>query len=244
MFAAVLDAIRNGDLNAQFEFVFINRDRGQTSPTDSFIELSEANQIPTITISSLKFRRQHNNAPWSQLRESFDRAVLSELESFKPDISVMAGYMLFAPEISRDMPILNEHPALPGGTIGKWQDAIWDVIQNNSDRHGAMIHIATPQLDRGPVISTCSFTVRGSGFDSLWQDARNRDISQLRKSGDEAFPLFAAIRRAGVKRERPLVVETLKAIADGEIDLLSIKQGAHIEPIDMSERVDRAANRQ
>ena len=241
MFTAVLDAIRNGDLNAQFEFVFINRDRGQTSPTDSFIELSEANQIPTITISSLKFRHQNNNAPWSQLRESFDHVVISKLKPFKPDISVMAGYMLFAPQISRDMLVLNQHPALPGGTIGKWQDAIWDVIQKSGNDHGAMVHVATPQLDRGPVITTCSFTVRGPDFDPLWQDARNRGISQLRKSGDESFPLFAAIRRAGLKRERPLVVETLKAIANGEIDLDAIKQDAHIEPIDMSARVDRVA---
>ena len=243
MFTAVLDAIRSGDLNARFEFVFINRDRGQTAPTDSFIELSEANQIPTITLSSLKFRRQHDNASWDQLRESFDGLALSELKPFKPDISVMAGYMLFAPEISRHMLVLNQHPALPGGTIGKWQDAIWDVIQNDGNCHGAMIHIATPELDLGPVVTTCSFSVRGPGFDSLWQDTPKRDISQLRKSGDESFPLFATIRRVGVQRERPLVVETLKAIADGEIDLNSIKQGGHIEPIDMSERVELAAFR-
>ena len=239
MFTAVLDAIRNGTLNAEFEFVFINRERGQTVPTDSFINLAENHDIPTITLSSREFRGQHGNAPWSQLREPYDREVLSKLASFKPDISVMAGYMLFAPEISRQMLILNQHPALPGGTIGKWQDANWDVIEDGRDRHGVMMHIATPELDRGPVVSTCSFPVRGPQFDALWKDTRNQDIAYLRKSGDESLPLFAAIRQAGLIRERPLVVATLKAIDDHEIDLGDLRAEHPIEPLDMTDRIER-----
>ena len=240
MFTAVLDAIQSGRLNAEFEFVFVSRERGQTAPTDSFLDLTEANEIPTVTLSSQRFRRVHDRKPWSQLRGAYDEAVLSKLEDFAPDVSVMAGYMLFAPEISRSMLILNQHPALPGGSIGKWQEAIWDVIENNDDRHGAMMHIATPELDRGPVASFCSFSVRGPGFDPLWQQALHYDIGELRSNCDENLPLFAAIREAGVKRERPLVVETLKAVADGEIDLRSIADGRHSEPVDMTDRVEAA----
>ncbi len=240
MFEAVLHAIQTNHLNATFEFVFINRERGQTGPTDSFLDLTKHNNIPTVTLSSLNYRRQNNYAPWAELRESFDRAVLSKLEPFEPDISVMAGYMLFAPEISRKMLVINQHPALPGGTIGKWQDAVWDVIENHNDHHGSMIHIATPELDRGPVMTICSFPVRDSHFDELWDDARSLDIAQLRASGDETLPLFTAIREAGVKRERPLVVETLKAIADGDIDLLAFRNGSQTEPVDMTSSVEAA----
>ena len=108
----------------------------------------------------------------------------------------MAGYMLFAPEISRQMLCLNQHPALPGETIGKWQNAVWDVIEQGADIHGSMIHIATPELDRGPVATFCSFPVTGDRFDPLWQDANNRDVSALRESGDETLPLFTAIGAA------------------------------------------------
>ena len=157
MFTAVLNAIQSGHLNAEFEFVFVSRERGQTAPTDSFLDLTAANNVETVTLSSQRFRRDNDGAPWSKLREAYDKAALSALERFSPDVSVMAGYMLYAPEISRRMLILNQHPALPGGTIGKWQDAVWDVIENQDDRHGAMMHIATPELDRGPVASFLRF---------------------------------------------------------------------------------------
>ena len=113
MFTAVLDAIRSSHLNAEFEFVFVSRERGQTAPTDSFLDLTEANNIETVTLSSHRFRRDNNGAAWSKLREAYDNAVLSALDGFTPDISVMAGYMLYAPEISRRMLVLNQHPALP-----------------------------------------------------------------------------------------------------------------------------------
>ena len=240
MFTAVLDAITSRHLNAEFEFVFVSRERGQTIPTDSFLDLTEANNIETVTLSSQRFRRANDGAPWSKLREAYDNAVLSALDRFAPDISVMAGYMLYAPEISRRMLILNQHPALPGGTIGKWQDAVWDVIENEQDRHGAMMHIATPELDRGPVATYCSFSVRTPQFQPLWADAQRYEIGELRSNGDENLPLFKAIREAGVMRERPLVVETLKSVANGEIDLNAIAAGTHSRPVDMTEAVEEA----
>ncbi len=240
MFVAVLDAIQSGRLNADFEFVFVSRERGQTAPTDSFLDLAEANSIETVTLSSQRFRRENEGAPWPKLRQAYDKAALSALERFSPDVSVMAGYMLYAPEISRRMLILNQHPALPGGTIGKWQDAVWDVIENKQDRHGAMMHVATSELDRGPVATYCSFSVRAPEFRSLWADAQHYDIDELRSKGYENLPLFNAIREAGVKRERLLVVETLKAVADGEIDLSAIVAGAQSHPVDMTDTVDAA----
>lgn len=240
MFTAILNAIHSERLNAEFEFVFVNRERGQTAPTDSFLDLTAANNVETVTLSSQRFRHNNDDAPWSKLRESYDKAALSALERFSPDVSVMAGYMLFAPEISRRMLILNQHPALPGGAIGKWQDAVWDVIENNEDQHGAMMHIATPELDRGPVATYCSFSIRGPEFDPYWEEAKASDIDQMRRASDESLPLFAAIREAGLKRERPLVVETLKAVANGEIDLSEIAAGMQSHPIDMTEAVEAA----
>ncbi len=240
MFTAVLDAIRSRHLNAEFEFVFVSRERGQTAPTDSLLDLTEANNIETVTFSSQRFRRDNHGAPWSKLREAYDNAVLSALDRFTPDVSVMAGYMLYAPEISRRMLVINQHPALPGSTIGKWQDAVWDVIEKNEDRHGAMMHIATPELDRGPVATYCSFSVRGPEFNPYWEDAKASDIDQMRRARDESLPLFAAIREVGLKRERPLVVETLKAVANGEIDLSEIAAGMQSRPIDMTEAVEAA----
>ena len=240
MFEAVFGAIQAGELNASIEFVFLNRERGQTAPTDSFLDLVESQGIPLVTLSSRRYRRERGNAPWSVLRSDFDRAVLAKINRYNPDVSVMAGYMLFAPEISREMLILNQHPALPGGTIGRWQDAIWDVIENRAETHGSMIHIATSELDRGPIATVCSFSVRGTSFDVLWADADKADITALRRASDESLPLFRAVREEGVKRERPLVVETLKAIVANEIDLDAVARGAIDSPLDLTERVEAA----
>ncbi len=240
MFTAVLDAMKSGALAAKFEFVFVSRERGQTEPTDSFMDLVDANDIPLVTLSSLKFRRANGNTPWNHLRDCFDNAILAKIAGYNPDVSVMAGFMLFTPGVSRKLLCLNQHPALPGGPIGKWQDAIWDVIERDEDQHGSMVHIATPELDRGPVATFCRFPIRGGDFDPKWEDAKNQHIPTLARAGDENLPLFAAIREAGVKRERPLVVETLKAVANREVDIEAIADGTTVEPIDMTDRVEAA----
>ena len=243
MFTAVQDAINRGYLDAEIEFVFVNRERGQTIPTDRFLDLVEASSIPLVTLSSQRFRRENGNGPWGSLRHEFEREALSRLGRFSPDVSVMAGFMLFTPELSRHMLLLNQHPALPSGAIGRWQDAIWEVIEKAGETHGSMMHIATPDLDRGPVVSTCSFALRGADFSPLWQYAQNLNIADLRSSGDENLPLFAAIRNSGVQREPHLVVETLRSIAQGAIDLDAIVKGDIVEPVDLTCKVDLALMR-
>ena len=55
--------------------------------------------------------------------------------------------------------MLNLHPALPGGPKGMWQQVIWELLEDEADETGAMIHLATAQLDRGPVVSTFRFSL-------------------------------------------------------------------------------------
>ena len=52
---ATIDAIDSGRLNAAFEFVFVNRSRGQTKATDRFLDLVESRGIPLVTLSSRDF---------------------------------------------------------------------------------------------------------------------------------------------------------------------------------------------
>ena len=46
---------------------------------------------------------------------------------------------------------------------------------------------------------------------------QGRSVEELRESAGEALPLFQAIREAGTARERLLVVETLRASAEGRV---------------------------
>ncbi len=239
MFKAVIDAIDSERLNGSIEFVFVNRERGQTVPTDRFLDLVESREIPLLTLSSSRFRRERD-APWRELRSDFDRAVIELLSGFDPDVTMQAGYMLYAPILCEKFLMLNQHPALPEGTIGMWQDAVWDVIQNRDMETGSMVHLSTADLDRGPVASMCRFSVRGPGFDPHWREAANLNIEHLRIERNEELPLFAAIRRAGLLRERPLVVETLRAVSKGQIDLQALKCDDSFQPLDLTKRVEEA----
>jgi phosphoribosylglycinamide formyltransferase-1 len=215
---SALTAIDSGDLPAELSFVFVNRVKGQTKRTDRFLELVESRGIPLITLSSRDFRRSHDNRPWAELREDFDRAAIELLRPHSADIAVHAGYMLIAPLLCSEYLTLNLHPALPGGTIGMWQQAVWDVITEGLDETGAMIHVSTEEVDEGPVLATAKFSVRGEDFEPLWDDIAGVDLSTLKIEPGEKLPLFRAIRHAGLLRERPLLIETLKAVAQGRID--------------------------
>ncbi len=164
------------------------------------------------------------------------------LEPYEFDLGVLAGFMLiFGEEAAARWDLLNLHPAAPGGPAGMWQDVIWQLIEQNADRAGVMIHLATPELDGGPVVTYCTYSIRGPEFAQFWQDAGKR--AEL----GEELPLFQAIRRAGVAREVPLVLETLRAFADGRLRIED-KQvvdagGRTIDGYDLSEEIEALAGR-
>ncbi|MBT4126283.1 MAG: hypothetical protein HOE43_07780 [Chloroflexi bacterium] len=215
---SALKAIDSGDLAAELAFVFVNRVKGQTKRTDRFLNLVESRGIPLVTLSSRDFRRSHDNKPWAELREAFDQAAIELLRPHSADIAVHAGYMLIAPLLCSEYLTLNLHPALPGGTIGMWQQAVWDVITEDLDETGAMIHVSTEEVDEGPVLATTTFSVKGEDFTPHWNEVSNADRTKLKEDSGEDLPLFKAIREAGLLRERPLLIETLKAVAQGRID--------------------------
>jgi phosphoribosylglycinamide formyltransferase-1 len=126
--------------------------------------------------------------------------------------------MLIAPLLCSEYLTLNLHPALPGGTIGMWQQAVWDVITECLDETGAMIHVSTEEVDEGPVLSTTKFSVKGDEFSPMWNELSQTDLTIIKEDIGEDLPLFKAIREAGLLRERPLLIETLKAVASGRID--------------------------
>ena len=235
LLTATLEAIDSGQLNAAIKFVFCNRERGQAEGSDRFITLAESNGIPVITLSSHRFRSEHGNRPWAGLREEFDRAVLELIEPFEVDMTVNAGYMLIAPLLCQEHLMINLHPALPGGPTGMWQNVIWELIEEKATESGAMVHIVTEEVDGGPVLSFCRFSTRGKELDPLWHAVAGQSAAELRETAGQAHPLFVRLREMGLERERALVVETLKAIAAGQI---SLQDTTKTGPIDLTDAVE------
>ena len=229
-----LRAIAEGRLDAEIVCVFCNREHGQSANTDAFLDDVEAAGIPLITSSSLAWRRrvggeisdpQGDLAPW---RRDYDADALKAISEYEPDAAMLAGYMLVVTDALCDaLPMLNLHPALPDGPIGVWQTVIHELIAAGASENGMMLQRVTTELDRGAVVSLCHYPIRGQGFDELW--------TAPPRQGDEESALFQAIRAAGVAREPIFVVETLRAIADGRIDLAG--QGG---PLDLTADVESA----
>lgn len=223
---AAVEAVRSGALDARIAFVFSNRERGQFAATDAFFDQVEAYGIPLLTLSDARFRRERDGevarkgAPLPAWRTDYDRAVLELLRPYPYDLGMLAGYMLIATEpLIAHRPLLNLHPAAPGGPAGAWQDVTWQLIALRAGHSGVRIHLSTAVLDDGPIVTYCTYPLRGPSLDLLWQAAASRSVDDIKEQDGEAFPLFREIRRRGAARELPLVVETLRGFADGRLRL-------------------------
>ena len=214
----VADAIRDGGLDAEIEFVFSNREPGEAEGSDAFFELVRSYGLPLVTLSSARYRREHGGGPMSRHREGFDREAMALLGGYQPDVCALAGYMLICSgEMCRRYPLLNLHGALPDGPTGTWQSVIWELMESRATRTGAMIHMATVEVDRGPVLSHCELPIIGGAFDEERRALAGRSIEQVRNEEGEENGLFKLIRSEGYRREPYLLLATLGAVADGRV---------------------------
>jgi phosphoribosylglycinamide formyltransferase-1 len=225
LFEAAVGAIRSGRLSAEIAVVFCNREAGEDEASDAFCAGVEAAGVPLVRFSDRRFRRERGGevvrkgGALPEWRAEYDREVIRLLEPYPFDLGVLAGYkLIFGPEATARWDLLNLHPAAPGGPAGIWQDVIWELIAQGAERAGVMMHLATPVLDEGPVVAYCTYSIRGPAFDPLWRDVEScRTVGEAQGTKGEELPLFKAIRAAGVARETPLVIETLRAFAEGRV---------------------------
>ncbi len=248
---AVRESIDSGETEAEIAFVFCSRDYGETEATDVFLRMVEDYGIPLVTFSYQKFKAAviHRDISRPDIlprwRLAYDREVMRRLQHFKPDLCVLAGYMLVVgPEMCRKYDMINLHPAAPGGPAGTWQEVIWKLIETGASRTGAMMHLVTPELDRGPVVTYCSFSIRGGPFDRYWEEIRGRSLALVRREEGEKNRLFQLIRRHGAARELPLVTATIRAFSRGEIRINPDKRvvdaaGKPVNGYDLTDEVNR-----
>ena len=204
-------------IDARIEFVFSNREPGEAEGSDAFFALVNEYGMPLVTHSSAKFRRERGGG-FAALRAEYDRQVMGLLAGRAVDICVLAGYMLIAGgEMCRAYPLLNLHPALPDGPIGTWQEVVWQLIEQRAPRTGAMIHLATEEVDRGPVVSYVTVPLTGPAFQPHWQALESQDLTGIKAAQGEEFPLFQLIRREQFSREPYLLLETLRALSNGAV---------------------------
>jgi len=179
--------------NVEISFVCSNRERGDKAESDQFLDLVKKLKLKIVSFPIALYH--------------FD---------------VLAGDMLiWGFRRCKEHDAINLHPALPQGPKGTWQQVIWQIIRDRSLEHGVMIHLVTPELDRGPVVSYCRFSLQGAKFDPLWQkldkQLKTKRLDEIIEEEGEENPLFMEIRHEGFIREIPLLIHTIKQFAEGNL---------------------------
>jgi phosphoribosylglycinamide formyltransferase 1 len=226
LFAAVMDRMATGFIPGRLAYVFCDRAPGETEASDRFLAEVRDRGVPLVTQSSGKLRALIKaQAPdLSACRDAFDAQVIEQVQDYAADVAVLAGYMLIAsPRLCRAFLCLNLHPAVPGGPKGTWQQVMWQVLEAGHQEAGGMMHLATPELDEGPPVTYFHLPLSGPEFEPLWADftRKRRELSlvEIQAREGEAEPLFAKIRQEELRREFPLILLTLKNLAEGRFTL-------------------------
>ncbi len=134
---AFIDRVAAGNLALDLSVVFSNR------PEAYGLERAEKAGIPTACI-------EHGAYPD---RESFDRAVIDDLDAYQPELVVLAGFMRILSPVfvsHYEGRILNIHPALLPRYPGLYTHQ--RVLDAGDEWHGSTVHFVTEELDGGPRI--------------------------------------------------------------------------------------------
>lgn len=221
---AAWQEIQQGRLDARISLVFCSRERGEQPESDRFLDLVESYGIPLICHSYTRFRHERGlplpkpDEPLPPWRLEYDREVMRLIAPYRFDLGVLAGYMLIvSQEMCQQLPLINLHPAPPGGPAGTWQEVIWQLIEQRASKSGIIMHLVTKDLDQGPPVTYCTYSLCSPAFDPLWREVEELGVERVRQEQGENNRLFQEIRRHGFTRELPLLVATLRAFAQGHI---------------------------
>ncbi len=125
-------------------------------------------------------------------RESFDRRLMAEIDSFAPALVVLAGFMriLSAAFVTHYAGrVLNIHPSLLPAYRGTHTHE--RVLEAGEKEHGVSVHFVTEELDGGPVVLQAVVPVlAGDTRDAL----AARVAQQEHRIYPQAVRLFAAGR--------------------------------------------------
>jgi phosphoribosylglycinamide formyltransferase-1 len=230
LFTTMMRRLRCGDIDARLAFVFINREVKGNEYRKRIIEMAEAEGIPVIILPSDGFQPELKARDIEAWRAEYGKALRERISKHPMDFGALAGYMLIIdPETCRRYDLINLHPALPDTYKGTWEEIVARVVDNHDEEYGSTIHVCSPELDRGPVIA----------FDRF-------EVGPLRSPHGSKEELVKAVRAEQLRREAPLLMETIQSIVRGEIRL---RHGAVIRPgdgqadLDLSEKVTAALER-
>lgn len=170
---ALIDASAKGEFT--ISAVISNR-------ADAFgLERAKRAGIPALVVDHKQYRE----------REAFDRRLTEEIDAFKPDLLVLAGFMrILSAQFVQHFAgrILNIHPSLLPHYRGTHTHE--RVLEAGEKEHGVSVHFVTEELDGGPVVMQSVIPVEASD---------TRDTLAARVAGQEhiIYPRVVSLYAAG-----------------------------------------------
>jgi phosphoribosylglycinamide formyltransferase-1 len=230
-----------GELELEIPFVFSHREPGEAPTTrpgaerERFYAMVRELGIDLVTVSHVKVEPELRKRGLAETtdharpsptllewRNAYGLRVIEAIEEagHDPDVCILAGYMLiWSAEECERYDAINLHPALPWGPTGTWQEVIWELMEKHKAEQGVMMHLVTPELDRGPPVAYCSFPISGRGWEPLWEPVRQRGAVAVKEAEGETNALFRRIRAEGEARELPLIAATVGSVARGRLEI-------------------------
>jgi phosphoribosylglycinamide formyltransferase-1 len=138
-------------------------------------------------------------------RESFDRRLMAEIDSFAPALVVLAGFMriLSAAFVGHYAGrVLNIHPSLLPAYRGTHTHE--RVLEAGEKEHGVSVHFVTEELDGGPVVLQAVVPV-------LVDDTRDVLAARVAQQEHRIYPKAVSLFAAGRLR-----MQSNAAWLDGE----------------------------
>ncbi|MCQ2055977.1 MAG: phosphoribosylglycinamide formyltransferase [archaeon] len=223
----VMDKKADGTLDIEISFVFCNEGIDDDfhlygEQRTQFFDMIKDYDIPLIVVSWRSFKPNLWKVDRERWREEYGNEIRRKIRNRMFDLGILAGYMLWLDNVTcTQYDFVNLHPALPNGPKGTWKEVIWQLIRNNEIYQGAMMHVCTPEWDRGSPITYCEFSIHNREYVDLWMDLDKRletkTLDEIVADEGAELPLFKKIREDGAKRELPLIVETIRKFASGDL---------------------------
>jgi len=124
-------------------------------------------------------------------REEFDQALMAALDSFDPQLIVLAGFMriLSAQFVQRYRGrVLNIHPSLLPKYTGT--NTHQRAIDAGDTSHGVSVHFVTEELDGGPVIAQAKVPI-------LENDSATELAARVAQQEHIIYPLVVSLFASG-----------------------------------------------
>ena len=183
---SIIDAIANRELPVRIAAVISNR------ADATGLQHAKNAGVTVAVVDDKKF----------STRESFDAELMRVIDSYQPNLVVLAGFMriLGEPFVRHySGKLVNIHPALLPEFPGLNTHA--RALTSGATRHGASVHFVTPEVDAGPVIIQRAVQV-------LESDTAETLAARVLEQEHEIYPLairWIAENRVSIDGDRVLI---------------------------------------